>query len=310
MKRAPFLGSAAALVLSACSGRTLSRALPPGLPGSSSSRSAAAATKAVYDMPADPIPTSVLTNPIVGEAWRFDGTVAPAKWKLMDGSSLSCAEYFGLFQVLRYVAGGAGTRSFMLPKPQQGWIIAVDGIFPSTPQTIAASARANTIQNSLGPGARVVIARPVSPKQQEKNMARAAALRAQQELALAHPVARGGSAVATSNAQSARDAQLRNDARMAVLAALSPAHRAQVDASLGDILAGRIGTATAAQQLAAVLSPSEGNAIMDAFDRMQRKAGGSEGGRADLIGDASRYAVSVAFSDAQLAQLTAMPDAA
>lgn len=85
-------------------------------------------------LPAEPIPESVLNNPIIGEFRRFLGTAAPAGWAFADGRMLQVAENHFLFAVLGRAFGSDGKTTFALPKPKHvGGIIAVAGTFPTTP---------------------------------------------------------------------------------------------------------------------------------------------------------------------------------
>src|ERR1700738_3605339 len=74
---------------------------------------------------ADPIPDSVLAAPMIGEARRFDGAVAPSGWMFAQGQTLPVAGYASLFSILGTVAGGDGKTTFKLPNPGFVVIVAV-----------------------------------------------------------------------------------------------------------------------------------------------------------------------------------------
>src|SRR4029077_7406953 len=85
---------------------------------------------------AEAIPDGVLTGPLMGEARRFDGTVAPERWMLAQGQTLNVADNRQLFSILGSIAGGDGKKTFNLPNPGFGLIVAVAGAFPTSPAFI------------------------------------------------------------------------------------------------------------------------------------------------------------------------------
>jgi hypothetical protein len=103
----------------------------------------------------------VLQNPIVGEAARFDGTVAPAGWMFAQGQVLRIADYPKLYAVLRRSAGGDGKTTFALPRPKQSWIIAVTGVSPNSPAMLASLRKGLKMPNGI-PGSQRV-ARIIPP---------------------------------------------------------------------------------------------------------------------------------------------------
>jgi microcystin-dependent protein len=298
LKRAPFLGAAASLVLSGCGGHHVMRALP-GVAQSSQRE------PQKFSGPADPIPDSVLRSPIVGEARRFDGAVAPTGWLLLQTKTLNIADYRMLFNVLGASAGGDGKTTFKLPGPPQGWIIAVAGTFSSSPQVLARMGRHTTLQDSLGPGARLTVRVP-SPRSAHVLEQRTATLREQQRFAASAPKPGPSRSAPVSPEFRARAELARNDDRTSVLALLSAENRSRVLGLLDAVLAGSISMYEATLRTAASLSAQEARAALDVFDATQRAFGGSPAGHADPQLEAGRYVVSVAFSAEQLYRLGTM----
>ncbi|MBV8579938.1 MAG: tail fiber protein [Candidatus Eremiobacteraeota bacterium] len=129
IKRTSFLGASAAALLAGC-GRAhgASSLLPAVTSPAGGARSHETAT------PADPIPDSVLRSPIVGEARRFDGAVAPPGWIFVAGQTLTIAQFPRLHAV---IGRDAGHGTFTLPQPHESWIIAVAGFVPTSPRALA-----------------------------------------------------------------------------------------------------------------------------------------------------------------------------
>ena len=127
MKRAPFLSATAAAALAGCGGGA-GRSVISGLNAVAQGPSKPS-TSAVVGVPATapPIPQSVLSNPLIGEARRFDGAVAPAGWLLAQGQTLNISSYPQLFTILRTIDGGDGKQTFALPHPSLNAIIAFAG---------------------------------------------------------------------------------------------------------------------------------------------------------------------------------------
>lgn len=256
---------------------------------------------------ADVIPQNVLTHPIIGEARRFDGTAAPAGWMLMQGDTLKIADDRALFHVLGVIAGGDGKTTFKLPKPKQGWIIAVAGNFPSTPDIFAQVGRQPTLQASLGAGAQQVFTRTFPTRVQRLRDQRDAAVREQLKLA--------NSAIRTSSSApgrlspelNTRIEQTRSDARTTVLAALSGENRQRAEGLVESILASGISVYHATRQMSASLSPGESAAVLGVFDATQRALGGNVIGHPDPALEAGRYIIEITFTPDQLTRLRAMP---
>jgi hypothetical protein len=259
-----------------------------------------------FSGPADPIPENVLSSPIIGEARRFDGAVAPTGWLLLQSKTLNVADYRMLFDVLRTSAGGDGKTTFKLPQPPQGWIIAVAGTFVSTPQVLARMGRHMGPQDSLGPGARVGVRVP-SPRMLRIQEQRTATLREQQRFAASAPRPGSSRAVPVSPELNARIEQARNDDRTSVLALLSAENRSRVLGLVDAVLAGSISLYDATRRTAALLGAEEARAALEVFDATQRAFGAPPGpGHADPQLEAGRYVVAVAFTAEQLYKLGTM----
>jgi len=132
MKRYSFITVGAAAALAGCGGSV--HHLPPLF----HSAGQTSASGGPDYLPVGPIPQSVLNNPIIGEYWRFAGTVAPPGWAFADGRMLQIAESGSLFKVLGRSAGGDGKTTFALPKATHApAIVAVAGTFPTSPAMLA-----------------------------------------------------------------------------------------------------------------------------------------------------------------------------
>jgi microcystin-dependent protein len=295
MKRAPFLGAGAAAFLAGCGGHQ-TRVLP-GVALSASKAQSTYNGRLVPEM-ADPIPSPVLAQPIIGEARRFDGKVAPSGWQLARGQQLSVSQNRQLFAVLGTVAGGDGKTAFKLPNPGFGVIVAVAGMLPTSPVMLASSARRVTLADSLGPNA--VPAPPRMPKQASAQLiAERRLITSGVRAAAANPVRMTAEAVA-------RIARARADAREAALGVLSAGNRAQLAAATQRYLAGSISLYEGVVQLAGMLSPAEVEGILGAADAMTRTLA-SRGlpSLDDRRGEASRFIFSVTVTNEQIAAATA-----
>lgn len=267
MKRAPFLGAGAAAFLTGCGGTHLVRALPGVAALKGQSRPNLANARLV-PAAADAIPDYVVTRPIVGEAARFDGAVAPLGWLLCKGQTLTIAENQHLFKVLGSIAGGDGKTTFALPKAR-ALIIAAGGVFPSTPAIFTQSGRHTSHTDSLGPGAR-----PAPLAMKKTNWEKTAAER--QLMTQAIRVGRPAPAPLASDVKE-RIERGNAEARSAVLERLSPANRAQLEAALDAAVAGRTTLYGAVTALASSLSDGEAQALLEIHDGMVRafRGGGS-----------------------------------
>ena len=155
VKRTTFLGASAAALLAGCGHAHGASSLLPGLTtpaGGARSHEAMA--------PADPIPDSVLRSPIVGEARRFDGAVAPAGWMFMAGQTLAVAQFPQLHAI---VGGDAGHGTFTLPNPAGPWIIAVAGFVPTSPRALASLHRGANDKDGVSREGITVQPAPVRP---------------------------------------------------------------------------------------------------------------------------------------------------
>ena len=237
MKRGPFLGAAAAAVLSGCGGRGMGT-IPGGVERPVQSQAARSGARMVPTA-ADPIPANVLASPLVGEARRFDGAVAPNGWFLARGQTLSAAEYPKLGAILDHTVALGKKQTFALPSCSFGVVIAFAGLAPESPQALAASRRAPTLAASLGPGARPAPLRVLSAKAQSTANARAAQLRANRELVAAAISPRGNVSGEITGDESSRIEESRDTTRSAALQTLSPTNRARVEALAEAIASGR-----------------------------------------------------------------------
>jgi hypothetical protein len=162
-KRSLFLLGCAATVAGCGGGHGVS-SLIPGAGGTSASSAKLQSVKASDKTtePALTIPQHVLTNPIVGEVRRFDGSVAPLGWMLCQGQKLPATQYPLLFMVRKKAGGGDGKTVVALPAATAlGQIIAVNGTIPKNP-VVLAQMRMGAAMN-LGvsiPGMAVQPARP------------------------------------------------------------------------------------------------------------------------------------------------------
>jgi microcystin-dependent protein len=251
----------------------------------------------------------VLKNPIIGEAWRFDGSAPPTGWVLAQGQALPIAGYAKLFSVLRHSAVDRGTTTFALPNPGFGFIVAAAGMFPTSPAMLALSARRTSNVASLGPDAKPHgIIRVLSPKQEAIEEKRAAAIRQSQHLA-ASAIRVGPSVVQRLSPEFvARIDHAQQDARTNVLAALSGANQARVTGLVDAIVARRTTVLQATIEMASALSGGETRALLEVFDGTQRalRTGWSGMDHPDPQTEASRYVIAIAFTRDQLRTLRTM----
>jgi len=304
VKRSPFLAAAGSLLLAGCGGRQILSALP-GVARTSTTGAPAGKLRLV-PAAADTIPATQIANPIIGEAARFDGNVAPGGWVIARGQTIAIADNPHLFSILRTVAGGDGKVNFKLPDPPFGMLIAVAGMFPSSPTVLASSVRFRTVQG-LPAGARPALPRRLTGKRLAAQQARDAALRETQALvASAIRPAERGLQLPSPEAQAAAD-RTNASARDAVLASLSPVNRNSVLSFVDAILGSRVSVNAATQQLGASLGAGEARAVLDIYDGAQRqlRSGWTGMDHPDVQGDAARYALDIAFTPAQLQQLRA-----
>lgn len=297
MKRAPFLGATTAVFLAGCGGHSAMRALP-GVAPLSQNKSVPSTTLRLVPTAADPVPSNVLAAPIVGEAWRFDGTNVPTNWMLAKGQALDSAANPQLFSVLAKHAAPSA-KSFTLPNPPFGMIIAVAGMSPTSPTMLAqSSGRHLRPSDSLGANAQPAPPRriqPVDPK-----------LLAERKLAMSQPSVRGGTVVPVSAELAGRIRTARDNARTSAVAALSPSNQARLEAAVQDTVAGRSNVYGAVRTMMSSLSGGEAAALLQLNDAMTRpfNPAASEGS-INPQDDAAHFLISVAFTRDQIRVLNA-----
>jgi tail collar domain len=263
LKRAPFLGAAGAVLLSGCGGHQVFRALPGVALSNSSTHPSTQSVKLVPAV-AETIPDSVLANPIVGEARRFDGKVAPSGWAFATGQGVPVASNPKLASILANVTSRRAA-SFTMPNPGFGLIVAVAGMFPSSPQVLALSARHVSAQTSLGPGAQALPFRmPVQPS--PKTLAERRLITSALRVGRPSPVPMRREL--TERIRQANDA-----ARGAAFEQLSPDNRARLQAAVAAAVDGRISIHGAIMEIAPRLSGGEAAALLAVSDAKERGFG-------------------------------------
>ncbi len=309
MKRGPFLGAAAAAVLSGCGGRGMGT-IPAGVgrPVQTQAQAVRGGTRLV-PAAADPIPASVLASPIVGEARRFDGAVAPNGWFFARGQTLTASEYPKLGAILDHAVALGKKQTFALPASGYGLVIAFAGSAPASPQALAASPRAPTLVASLGPGARPAPLHLLAAKAQAGENARAAQIRANRELVASAVRPRTNVSGEITADESSRIVASRATARSAALETLSPTNRARVEALVEAIASGRTTTYAGQTQMASALSAQEAAALLEAHDAQQRAfvAGWTGMEHPNLQVEASRYVVDITLTPEQRLRYAQLP---
>jgi hypothetical protein len=294
LKRAPFVGAVAAVVLTGCGGRHVFRALP----GVATSETHVKQPRRGELVPAaaDPIPNNVLTNPIIGEGWRFDGPAAPSGWMLAQGQTVTIAADRPLFSILGTAAGGDGKVSFRLPNPGYGFIVAVAGTFPSSPAVIAQSGRRMTDhQDSLGKVPTSLRTARVRP---ERERALADARRLQASAIRVGP----SNPMPTSPEMLARFTESRFTARDVALGILRESNRTVFAAVAERLAQGEGSLNDAVVRMTPLLSADEASALLEANDaRIRAFRDVWYGVRHDNPQyEAARFLVSVGMSRDQL----------
>ena len=309
MKRGPFLGAAAAAVLSGCGGRGMGT-IPGGVgrPVQSQAQASRGAARMVPTA-ADPIPSKVLSSPLIGEARRFDGAVAPNGWVFARGQTLSAAEYPKLGAIQDHAVAQGKKQTFALPTVGYGLVIAFAGSAPASPQALAESPRAPTVAASLGPSAHPALRRVLSAKAQAAENARAAEIRANLALAASAVHPRGNVSGEITADESSRIAASRATARSAALQALSPANRSRVESLVEAIASGRTTTYAAQTQLAGALSAQESAELLQVHDAQRQSfvAGWAGMEHPNPQVEASRFAVDIAFTPEQQQRYATLP---
>jgi len=309
MKRAPFLGATGAVLLAGCGGNHVTSSPLPGVAPSSPTNPKPQSLQLVPTV-ADPIPANVLAQPIIGEARRFDGAVAPSNWMLAQGQAINVSDNPQLFSVLGTSAGGNAKTMFMLPKPGFGMIVAVAGIFPTSPSQLAQSGRRMTSSSSaLTAGARPAGPRVLRPAQVAIRQQRAAAL-AEEERLRASAISVGRAVtIPVAPELAARIDRSREDARTAALDSLSSSNRTRVQGLVSSVLSGSVSLSAATTQMGASLTFGEADALLSAFDAQQRatRSGWQGMEHVNRREEAANFIVAVAFSRDQLQALRTMP---
>lgn len=293
MKRAPFLGAGAAVLLAGCGGHHVMRALPGVAPLSVNK---SPQNFRMEPAVADAIPDNVLAHPLLGEARRFDGATAPPGWALAQGQTLEVAGNRQLFSILGRIAGGDGKNTFMLPKPPFGLIVAMAGSFPTSPAMLVQSGRRMTASDSRGPGARAVFPRTIKPS--EKAVAELAMQRR-----LSASAINVGPARSTPLSPELREriTQAHRSARADAIAQLSASNRARLDGAISAVLDGRINLHGAATEMQAALTNQEADALLRVDAAMIRQFNDRWDGNPNpnLIVDAADFLISVAITPEQ-----------
>jgi hypothetical protein len=252
-------------------------------------------------IPADPIPQEVLSNPIIGEARRFDGAVAPSRWMLSQGQTLTISDNPPLFRILGTSGGGDGRTTFKLPAPKAGTIIAVAGTFPTSPQIFAQLGRHMALKDSLGPGATLPPVRPVTERVRRLQDQRKAAALDEQRLMRSALRAGPARSAPLSPEVDVRIERARDEAHAAAPAMLSESNRSQVQSLLGEVLAGRMTLYRASVEMASRLSRTEADALLAQHDASVRAVRPEWPGmdHPDPQTEAGRYVMDIAFSQEQ-----------
>jgi hypothetical protein len=246
---------------------------------------------------AEAIPDSVLKNPIIGEARRFDGAVAPAGWMLAQGQSLSVAGNRPLFSVLGTSGGGDGKTTFKLPSTKVAIVVAVGGSSVTSPSMLSHSGRHMTVQDSLGPGAvrpMFTVPKPPSPQ----------ILASQRLLSSSVRVGRPSPVPVTPELAN-RFQQAYSDARTAALAQLGANSRARLDAAVAAAVAGRISVYGAVSEMISSLTSTESDALLRINDAMIQPFNDRAVRTASQNpqSDAAHYLVSVAITREQAREM-------
>jgi Phage Tail Collar Domain len=270
------------------------RALPgvaPSAPGSGTTNPAASPLRLV-PATADPIPDSVLAHPIIGEARRFDGTVAPANWLFAQGQTLKVAENRALFSVLGSVAGGDGKTTFKLPNAQFGLLVAVAGQLMTTPSAVSQSERRMTRAGSVVPGSQ--------PAPRRAPKLPSAAMLAEQRLLRSAIRVGPASPERVARELAERIRQAGDDARTAALAALSASNRARLTAAVENAVAGRMRPYGVVTEMVGSLTNAEVDVLLEISDSMTRAFQADVERHHDPQLEAARFLASVAVTREQL----------
>lgn len=308
MKRAPFLGAAAAVTFAGCGGHHVMRALP-GVAPSSQQQNPRYSGRLVPEA-ADQIPDSVLASPIIGEARRFDGSTAPAGWMPATGQTLRAEDHPQLFSMLKKIGGGDGIHTFTLPHPKFGLIIAIAGQFPTSPAVLAQSGRHLSHKDSLGPSAQPVLGRAISARAAAAEEKRTIALRDAQRASAAAPRARVGGVGRLSAELAAHIERSRDEARTNALARLTPVNAARGLTLVDAMVAGRVSLYEAQLRMAAALTQEEAHELLRVHDALQAafRAGWPGMEHPQPLAEAAGFFIDVALTAEQRRTLASRPD--
>lgn len=247
---------------------------------------------------ADAIPSAVLANPIIGEAARFDGAVAPSGWMLARGQTLNVADNPRLFAILAQAGSGKAATTFKLPNSPSGMIVAVSGMYPTSPTMVAQSGRHMTALDSLGPNAQPGRGRPFKPM--------SAKLIEERKLITSGVRVGRSTPVPVTAELAGRMHAARQDARTAAIQQLSPANRARLEAAVQNAVAGRISAYGAVAEMIPALTNGEADALLQVDDTMIQPFNPSpRQGSADTRNDAAHFLISVAFTREQVKAIAA-----
>jgi microcystin-dependent protein len=283
MKRAPFIGAVAAVALNgAFSGTARAARTTP-------KRRALVMVPAV----ADPIPAAVLARPILGEARRFDGTVAPHGWMLAQGQQLAIGANRALFEIFGTAFGGNGRTTFALPAPGFGAIVAVTGSFPSHANVFAQAGRHQSLLDSLGPGAMPARPRRSTPLPQSVLAARA--------LVASAPRVTHAAPKPLAPALAERIAASVKNARETAFETMTAANRERLETAVADAVAGRTNVYGVVQRMAAALSEDEALRLLAINDSMTQSFNSRAGAQvhANARLEAGHFLASIAIGRAE-----------
>ena len=284
------MAAAAALFTTGCGGHHVMRALPGVAPTSTNRQSASSA--------ADAIPDAVINNPIIAEARRFDGSVAPPRWMLAQGQTLQVNENPALFRILGTSGGGDGKTTFKLPNPKQAWIVAVAGTFPTSPSVLASLGRHMTHQDGLGEGARPVLVRVLSERKRVVRERRDAEILAGLRRARSSRSPRPSAPLRVPADLDRQFDAARADARSGSLATLSAGNQNRVQQLVAAVVNGTLSLNDATLNIAASLSLDEARSLLQVHDdEVRRFRSGWPGmDHPNPQFEAGRYVIEVAFT--------------
>lgn len=296
MKRAPFIGAAAAGLLAGCGGNHVMRALP-GVAPSNGTVNPPSSLLNVKLVPAaaDAIPQNVLASPFIGEARRFDDKTAPNGWIFAQGQAISAADNPRLLSILGRRQGDKSATTFNLPNPGFGLIVAVAGVFPTSPSLVARSGRHMTHIDSLGPNA---IPRP--PKMLKPPSEK---LLADRRLLTSGLRVGSGSPVPVTNELASRIDSAHESARASAIDALSPQNRARLASAVQAAVSGGSTVFGAVSAMRSALTSTEADALLRVNDAMNQpfSGGGMASPRSPDAGvvDAASFLISIAITHDQ-----------